>query len=335
MRTGKQNFLYKMTHIHSPETHRREIFSRTEMCQVLLTLSKTCPPHTATSFSQRNGMKSISIHIKNYGCSKEPFWQKSVTERKVVTLPPSQTPGIGDSRNRFWHKVELKKKSSRPERTPAITKTIQMPLREPHVCKSERAAFFAKHILELPKQPSPSAHLEKEFGFANIYLPTDRTVKKHFFQTQKTSLHNVRSFHTVQDIQTWRAEQVGMEKLLLVLILIDVVGTNHKMPFRTAVCGTKPPDNQFKDVWHLKWVKPCKKASYSWRHIVFWKNQDKWRKVTSQMGLGHKAIAKMGRKLNCKSTDCKEPKNPARFKMRKVQAKDHALERHYRRRLPA
>lgn len=53
------------------------------------------------------------------------------------------------------------------------------------------------------------------------------------------------------------------------------------------------------------------------------------------MGLGHKAIAKMGEKLNCKSTDCKEPKNPARFKMRKVQAKDQALERHYRRRLPA
>ena len=44
----------------------------------------------------------------------------------------------------------------------------------------------------------------------------------------------------------------------------DVLGKNHKIYFRTTVNSrSKAPGNLFKDVWQLKGVKPCKKASYS------------------------------------------------------------------------
>lgn len=212
MRNVKQNFLYKTTNIHSPQRHKREIFSCTQMCQVLLTLSNTylvCTPHTATILSQRNWMKFISFQIKNYGCAKEnPSDKNQLWRRKWLLFLLHRYLGIRGSRNRFWHKVEFKKKSTWFERTPAIIKNIQMPMREHNVCKSERTSFFSKARSGNCQSRQSHQLLWKQslvLPAQNIYLLTHRTVKKHFFQIQKTSLHNARWLHTVHKVQTRRA----------------------------------------------------------------------------------------------------------------------------------
>ena len=174
MRNVTQNFLYKTTHIHSPQRHKREIFSCTQMCQVPFTLCMThlvCTPHTATTLSQRNQMKPASLQIKNCVC-KRTLPIKISWRGKWLLFLLHRHIGTGGSRNRFWHKVELKKKSMWFERTPAIIKKIQMPVREHNVCKTEWTWLSQSIFGELPKETNPPAYLKRKFGFTSSeHLP--------------------------------------------------------------------------------------------------------------------------------------------------------------------
>lgn len=97
---------------------------------------------------------------------------------------------------------------------------------------------FPKRTLGAAKADKPFSLFEKKslvLLAQNIYLVTHGTVKKHFFQIQKTSLHNARWLHTLHKVQTWRAQQVGMEELQLVLVL------KEKMCWaQTTKCTSEP-----------------------------------------------------------------------------------------------
>lgn len=152
---------------------------------------------TLPLFFLRNWMKSVSFQIKNYGYANEnssdskwePFWQQmrtlptkiSYREESGYSFLLHRHLGIGGFRNRFWHEVELKKKSTRFERTPAIIKNIQMPMREHNVCKSEEASFFSKAYSGNCQSRQSLQLIWKEslvLPVQNIYLLTYRTVKK-------------------------------------------------------------------------------------------------------------------------------------------------------------
>lgn len=191
MRNVKQNFLYK-TNIHSPQRPKREIFSCTQVCQVLLTLSNTClvcTPHTATILPQKLDEVCFIPNKELWVCKWEPFWQQmrtlptkiSYREESGYSFLLHRHLGIGFFRNRFWHEVELKKKSTWFERTPAIIKNIQMPMREHNICKSEEASFFSKVYSGNCQSRQSLQLIWKESSVLpvqNIYLLTYRTVKK-------------------------------------------------------------------------------------------------------------------------------------------------------------
>lgn len=122
-------------------------------------------------------------------CKWEPFWQRmrtlptkiSYREESGYSFLLHRHLGIGGFRNRFWHEVELKKKSMWFERIPAIIKNIQMPMREHNVCKSEEASFFSKAYSGNCQSRQSLQLIWKEslvLPVQNIYLLTYRTVKK-------------------------------------------------------------------------------------------------------------------------------------------------------------
>lgn len=217
MRTVKQNFLYKTTNIHRD---RKGKFSHAHRCVKRCWPPSThlvCTPHTATILSQRNWMKSVSFQTKNYGCAEQnPSDKNQLLRGKWLLYLLHRHLGIGGCRNRFWYRGELNKKSTWFERTSPIIKNIWMPMREHSVCKSEWTSFFSKVRSGNCQSRQIFQFIWKEslvLPAQNIYLLTHRTVKKHFFQIQKTSLHNARCLHTVHKV---RVQQVGMEELQLV-----------------------------------------------------------------------------------------------------------------------
>lgn len=94
----------------------------------------------------------------------------------------------------------------------------------------------------------------------NISLWTHRTVKKHFFKSwkhlytvQDGSTQITKSKHREHNRWGWRSYSSFSYQIK------DMLGTNHKMHFRTTVNSrSKAPGKLFKNVWQLKWVKHAK-----------------------------------------------------------------------------
>lgn len=166
-------------------------------------------------------------------------------------------------------------------------------MREHKVCKSESPTLSKGH--SGAADPNPAVYGKRAFGATAQH----RAVKKHFFQSQETSLHN-RLFHTVCKVPG-EHEWGGRSCSWLGTKSKDAPGTDHRMCHRAPVHSW--PEATRLEVSGMGLTKQTE--SCSWRHIVSWKEQDTGTVWVTWLGLGHEAIVKMGRKCNCKSENRK------------------------------
>lgn len=232
VRNVKQN-------IHSPQRHKGTISSGTQVCQVLLPLSSTplvCSPHCHYPCSGKLDKVCFSPDEELWMCKREPFWQKSVYRGQLLHFLLHRHLATGGSRNRIRHKSEFKKKPLWFERTTA--KNPQMPMREHKVCKSEWTPTSSK-------AHSGAADPREK----NIWCYQHRTMNKHFFQAQETSLHNTgcSTAWKVPGGHKWEGRSCswfGTNSK-------DAPGTDHGMCHRAPVHSwSEASGNQVRGVWN-------------------------------------------------------------------------------------
>lgn len=175
-------------------------------------------------------------------------------------------------------------------------------MREQNICKREWTSFSSKaYSGNCPSRQTLWLIWKQSLVLPaqSIYLLTHRRVKKSLFPAQKTSLGNARRLHTAHKVQTWRAEQLGLEELQPVLILKE----------KKCWAQTKNRTSEPLSTAGLKHQAICSKTDGSWNESnwakkqvipednLSWKQEDKGRKVKSWMGLGLKAIGKNGKEI--------------------------------------
>lgn len=221
--------------------------------------------------------------MKNYGCAKGNLSGKNNLRGQLLRFFLHRHLGTGGSRNRIRHKLKFKKPPWFERTTVKNTQNFE----------STRSAGGGEH------QPCPKLILGLLTQTLQLYgkrafgaTAQHRTMKKHFFQTQETSLHNTgcstlfgKSLESTSGEGGAAAGLVPRAKMHQAQTMECVTGS--------LATGLKP--------WAIRLEvsgmgQIMQTASCSWRHIVSWRNEDTGTVWVTWLGLGHEAIVKMGRK---------------------------------------